>query len=198
MIEFLTGKVLKKEPTHIVLDVNGVGYGIHVSLRTSERIPDPGKQISLRTYLNVKEDILELYGFEDGSERTLFLKLISVSGIGPKVALRMLSVVGPGDLIKIISEGDVNGLTSLKGIGKKTAEVMIATLRTPLSKLILSGDSPGLSSTLQNEQQSDAVLALIALGVKEKQAITAVEKALKQLGTNPESQELVSIALKLV
>jgi len=198
MIESLTGKITKKDPTHIIIDVNGIGYGVNVSLRTSAKLPALENQITVSTFLNVKEDILELYGFQDNLERNLFLKLISVSGIGPKVALRMLSMVNPHDLINIISEGNVAGLTSLKGIGKKTAEVMIATLRTPLANFILAGDSQSKISSMQNEQESDAVMALIALGVKEKSAVTAVEKALKQLGKNPESPELISTALNMV
>ncbi len=198
MIESLQGKIISKSATHLVLDVGGVGYGVDVSLRTSAALEIGESTQRINTYLNVREDALELFGFIEESERQVFLKLISVSGIGPRVALRILSEVSPQELVDFIVNGQVQRLTSLKGIGKKTAEVMIASLKGPLSKLEWKTSAAGTSVPLANDNVSDAIQALMALGVKEKQAQMAVQKAVDKLGADSTSSELISTALKLV
>src|SRR3954465_1009009 len=137
MIEFLRGRLAQKLPARLVIDVGGVGMGVDVSLRTAEAMPGEGETVNLLTYLHVREESLELYGFQDDVERTPFLKLLGVSGIGPRLALRILSALPPWQLARLIIDGDIRSLTALKGIGKKTAEVMVASLRTSLSKMDL-------------------------------------------------------------
>jgi len=199
MIEFLRGKLIEKQPTRLLIEVGGVGFGVDVSLRAAESVGNSGDTVKINTWLYVKEEILELYGFADLTERQVFMKLISVSGIGPRMALRILSSTTPQQLAQLISTGDIKGLSTLKGIGKKTAEVMIATLRAPMAKLDLTNgltNKPALSA--DGEAARDAVLALITLGVKEANAQIAVQKAAEKLGKQADTSRLIAIALQEV
>lgn len=206
MIEFLSGALASHAPTHLVIDVGGVGLGVEVTLTTAERNRDIGAPVRLLTWLHVKEEVLELYGFADAAERALFLKLIKVSGIGPRMALRLLSSTSPSRLADMILNGDVRGLSSLKGIGKKTAEVMIASLRASVGKLDWSewastdsgAGAPGDPASAAPSEVRDAIAALISLGVKEPQAQAAVDKALRKLGESPEIGTLIAQALQEV
>ena len=198
MIEALKGILKKKDPTHLLVDVNGVGYGVDVSLRTSDCCGQEGEPLELDTYLHVKEGIMELYGFASRNEREVFLKLITVSGIGPKIALRILSEISPESLIEQILGGKVHELTLLKGIGKKTAEVMIASLRTPLSKLRLAGEGMLMGISEKHKTIRDAVLALVALGVKETTAQSAAEKATASLGPQASTSQIITEAFRLI
>ncbi len=199
MIEFLSGRLAQKDPTHLILNVNGVGYGMDVSLKTSDACPPLGEALEIFTFLYVKEGIFDLYGFLQLIEKKLFLHLISVSGIGPKVALRILSGLSPESLVQKVLDGDVNELVAIKGIGKKTAEVMVASLRSPLGKLNLVATAEGSSSSqLEDATDTDAIQALMTLGVKENVARKAVLLARKSLGDNPETSQLISTALQKV
>ncbi len=199
MIEFLRGRLAHREPARLVIDVGGVGMGVDVSLRTAEKFPRTGETVELITYLHVREESLELYGFQDAVEKTIFLKLLSVSGIGPRLALRILSAVDPDQLARMILNGDIRGLTALKGIGKKTAEVMVASLRNSMAKLDLRPQIDGKPSTTpEHEAAHDAVLALITLGVKDVGAQSAVQKALEKLGASATTSQLITQALQEV
>lgn len=199
MIEFLRGRLAQKQPARLVIDVGGVGFGVDVSLRTAEAFPAEGETVELLTYLHVKEEILELYGFKEESERILFHKLLGVSGIGPRLALRILSALPPWELSRLIIDGDIRALTALKGIGKKTAEVMVASLRASLAKLNLAapGGAPA-SARPGGEAARDAVLALVTLGVKDAAAQTAVQKALDKVGEKATTSQLITQALQEV
>ena len=200
MIEFLRGRLAQRQPARLVIDVGGVGMGVDVSLRTAERFPREGETVEILTYLHVREESLDLYGFQDLAEKALFLKLLGVSGIGPRLALRILSAVAPQELARMILAGDIRGLTALKGIGKKTAEVMVASLRTSIAKLDLpsAGDGRAGTSDPGNEAARDAVLALVTLGVKDNAAQTAVQKALERLGAKAQASQLIAQALQEV
>lgn len=199
MIEFLRGRLAHRQPARLVIDVGGVGFGVDVSLRTAEAFPKEGETVELLTYLHVKEEILELYGFQEEVERTLFHKLLGVSGIGPRLALRILSAMPPWQLARMITDGDIRGLTALKGIGKKTAEVMVASLRTSLAKLDLKAPSGTYSAAVPgSESARDAVLALVTLGVKDAAAQAAVQKALDRLGEKANTTQLITQALQEV
>lgn len=200
MIEFLRGRLAQKQPARLVIDVGGVGFGVDVSLRTAEAYPKEGETVELLTYLHVKEEILELYGFKEEVERTLFHKLLGVSGIGPRLALRILSALPPWQLARMIVDGDIRSLTALKGIGKKTAEVMVASLRTSLAKLDLRAPagSPAAAGSPASEAARDAVLALITLGVKDAPAQNAVQKALEKLGEKATTSQIITQALQEV
>ncbi len=200
MIEFLRGRLAHRQPARLVIDVGGVGMGVDVSLRTSELYPREGETVELITYLHVREESLELYGFQNMVEKTLFLKLLGVSGIGPRLALRILSAVPPHQLAQMILAGDIRGLTALKGIGKKTAEVMVASLRASLAKMDLQTPVGGQAAVLDagGEAARDAVMALITLGVKDVAAQTAVQKALERLGEKADTGRLIAQALQEV
>ncbi len=201
MIEFIRGRLMLKSAlgdSRVIVDVSGVGFGINVSGKTVEKLGGIGETIEILTYLHVREDALDLYGFINGAEKTLFLKLLDVSGIGPKLALRILTAVSPNQLANYILQGDVQGLTALKGVGKKTAEVLIATLRTSVSKLHLETEPGGIPSTaaIPVGPFRDAVLALMTLGVKEPQAQEAVQKAGLKLEKNAEVGRIIAQALQ--
>jgi Holliday junction DNA helicase RuvA len=200
MIEFLRGRLAHRQPARLVIDVGGVGMGVDVSLRTSELYPREGETVELITYLHVREESLELYGFQNLVEKTIFLKLLGVSGIGPRLALRILSAVPPHQLAQMIIGGDIRGLTALKGIGKKTAEVMVASLRASLAKMDLQAPMDGRPAVLDagGEAARDAVMALITLGVKDVAAQTAVQKALDRLGDKATTGQLITQALQEV
>jgi Holliday junction DNA helicase RuvA len=150
-------------------------------------------------YLHVREEALDLYGFSDAAEKALFLKLLSVSGVGPRLALRILSAVSPAQLAASILQGDVRGLTALKGVGKKTAEVLIASLRTSVSKLGLPSEDGGANAPpAESGPLRDAVTALITLGVKESQAQEAVQKAVRKLGEGADLSRIIAQALQEV
>jgi len=200
MIEFLHGRLAHREPARLVIDVGGVGLGVDVSLRTAEKYTRLGETVEIITYLHVREEGLDLYGFQNGVEKTLFLKLLGVSGIGPRLALRILSSVAPQQLAQMIVGGDIRGLTALKGIGKKTAEVMVASLRASMAKMDLHAAADGgtASADAGGEAARDAVLALITLGVKDMAAQTAVQKALDRLGEKATTGQLITQALQEV
>jgi Holliday junction DNA helicase RuvA len=201
VIEFLRGRLAEKHATRLVIEVGhggGVAFGVDVSLRTAERAGNPGDAVQILTYLHVREEALDLYGFTDAAERALFLKLLGVSGVGPKLALRILSAVSPQRLADMILHGDVRGLTALKGVGKKTAEVLIASLRASMSKLDLARDDGTAepSATGEGATFRDAAAALVSLGVKDAAAQDAVRKASQKLGADAGLSALIAQALQ--
>ena len=197
MIEFLRGRLAAKQATRLVVDVGGVAFGLDVSLRTAERAGNPGDSVEILAYLHVREEALDLYGFADAAERALFLKLLGVSGVGPRLALRILSAVSPQKLADMILHGDVRGLTALKGVGKKTAEVLVASLRGGMSKLDLPRDAAaGPEESAEGATFRDAVMALVSLGVKDASAQEAVRKASKKLGADAAAGALIAQALQ--
>jgi len=199
MIEYLRGRLTHKQPTHLVLDVGGVGYGVDVTLRAAEAAGVVGETLQIPTWLHVKEELQELYGFADELEKQVFLKLISVSGIGPRMGLRMLSSATPKHLADLILSGDVRGLSGIKGIGKKTAEVLIATLRNSMAKMDFSAHGAGMTpSTQENGLLRDAIQALITLGVRDQAAQAAVQQAAAKLGAETQLSALIAQALQEV
>ena len=167
MIAHLTGKIISKKPTQITLDVNGVGYLINISINTFDKIEELGKQISLHTYLSVKEDSLTLFGFYTIAEKELFEILISVNGVGPKLAINILSGITADEFNDAVLNKNVSRLVAIPGVGKKTAERMIIELGDKISKLSDSGTSISLKSY---SVKDDAVAALIGLGYNHKTA----------------------------
>ena len=169
MIERIRGTILKKETNAVVLDVNGVGLKIYMSINCLESTPTVGKVTQILTYLNVKEDILDLYGFLSDNERETFLNLISISGIGPKLALNILSGITTDNLKNSIIAGDVASLTRVPGVGAKTAKRIIVELK----EKFISIDSDNLGIVEQKQFSShfhDVLNALVALGYNDKHA----------------------------
>lgn len=195
MISFVRGTLVVKEPTRAVVDVQGVGYGLAISLNTFGRLPAPGEQARLFTYLYVREDRLDLFGFFDEAERGVFELLIGVSGIGPNSAQTILSGMSVADLQAAVLHGRLDELTSIKGIGKKTAERMLIDLKDKIG-------GADLGAAVEEGEEGDAavteegVLALTALGFTAAAARQAVNKAIKKHGGGMDVQQLIRRALQ--
>ena len=196
MIERLHGILVERHPTFAVIECGGVGYGVQISARTGERLPAEGSEITLLTHLVVREDAMELFGFADTQEKELFLSMITVNGVGPKTAQRILSSVSPGDFLSIIARGDKAALGKIKGVGKKTAEMFVLNLKD--KAMALSAVEGGEQTALLAPNQCVAIQALHTLGVKEPAASKAVEKAVEILGSSADVTKLIPEALKHV
>jgi Holliday junction DNA helicase RuvA len=179
MIAFLRGRVLDKQPTRVVVDVQGVGYDVYVPLSTYYSIGEEGSEVALRVYTHVREDALQLYGFITDLERQLFERLIAISGIGPKLAVAVLSGVDPADLVSAVQRGDVARLTAIPGVGKKTAERIVLELRDKLAQVAMpAAAGSGGAVTTGERLRGDLVSALQNLGYHRPQAEKAVESIL--------------------
>lgn len=193
MIARLRGVLIARDPVPIV-DVGGLGLTVQVSARTAAQLPAVDRQVTLVTYLHVREDNLSLYGFATVAERELFLHLLSVSGIGPRVALTLLSSAPLEELQRAILEGDTAYLTRLPGLGRKTAGRLIVELQNRLTPPSETADA---AQVAQAPVFEEAVLALTSLGMPQRVARQAVEKVdLKKLGTAARVEDLVKAALK--
>jgi Holliday junction DNA helicase RuvA len=170
MISRLRGVLVEKTPGEAVIDVNGVVYSAHVSLSTFCRLPDEGCRVELYIVTNLRENALELFGFHDAKERTTFTLLRNVSGIGPRLALTVLSGIEPDELQAVLREGRAERLTAVPGIGKKTAERILVELRGRLDGL----QTAAASAPRSGADERDAVAALVALGYREADARSAV------------------------
>jgi holliday junction DNA helicase RuvA len=180
VIAYLRGRILDKQPNRIILDVNGVGYDVSVPLSTFYGLGEAGSETALRVHTHVREDALALYGFSTKLEQELFEKLISISGIGPKVALAVLSGIEPADLIGAIERGDLARLTAIPGVGRKTSERIVVELkdRLPRVRLAVAGD---LAAAVEAPALRDDLLsALINLGYHRPLAEKAVDAAIKR------------------
>jgi Holliday junction DNA helicase RuvA len=194
MIAQLRGTLLSKTPAEVVVDVGGIGFRMLVPLSTFRDIGKEGETVRLLTYLHVREDALDLFGFVTGAERTIFRELISVSGIGPKLGLAVLSGLSPQIFHRAVVEEDLGLLTSISGIGKKTAQRMIVELKEKLSGLDVS--SIGGTGEPGQEETGDAVLALVSLGMQRATAREAVLKVQSEAGGELPVEELVRRALR--
>lgn len=169
---------MKKTPSYVFVDVNGVGYEVQISLNTYSSIQDK-EAGSLQTHLIVREDAHVLFGFGDAAEKEMFLHLIAISGVGPNTARVMLSYMKPDELSKAIIQGNTRALEAIKGIGKKTAERIVVELRDKLAKHPVEADS-NISSWKGNTLHNDALNALIALGISRQAGDNAIQKVLSQ------------------
>ena len=187
MIAHLRGTIHEKHPNRIVVDVNGVGYDVFVPLSTFYGLGEVGATIALRVHTHVREDALVLYGFATLVEQLLFERLIGVSGIGPKVALAVLSGIEPQDLIRAIESGDVARLTKIAGVGRKTSERIVLELKDRLPRApAIAPAAPGTApprSTLRD----DVVSALVNLEYHRPLAEKAADAAIKALGSSPDA-----------
>lgn len=197
MIGRLNGTLLEKQPPSILIDVHGVGYELEASMSTFYQLPECGETITLHTHLVVREDAQLLYGFHSLSERQMFRNLIKISGVGPKLALTILSGMSAEDFSRCIMEGDSKALTRLPGVGKKTAERLVIELKDRLEKDDSIRLPEAASSAVKIERQAnpvnDAVSALISLGYKAQQASQMV----RQLDVeNKSTEEIIRAALQ--
>jgi len=197
MIAYLRGTILEKHPNQVIVDAGGVGYDVTIPISTYSALPEAGHEVRLRIHTHVREDALSLYGFLSQDEKMLFERLISVSGIGPKLAVTVLSGLAIGELIAAIRGGEVDQLVRIPGIGKKTAERIVLELRDKLPPAeAAAAPAPGARAAL-NALEQDVLSALINLGCTLASAETAVRKA-KAQGVPGEFEPLFRRALELV
>lgn len=198
MITYLDGKLVESLPTQVVVDVHGMGYEVLIPLSSFDKLPLPGHPVKLLTQLIVREDAHMLYGFMTATERELFRLLInSVSGIGPKTALNILSGMNPVAFRGAVANGDVKSLSQISGVGKKTAERIVVELRDKIGAagaIEAAGAKHALSA--DDQKTNDATLALIALGFKQAEAHDAVRAAQAILGPAAGVEQLVRACLK--
>jgi len=181
MIARLRGRLLEKAPEQIVVDAGGVGYQLFVSLNSFYRLPNPGVEVDLYVHTHVREDALQLYGFLDAAERALFLLLLQVSTIGPRVALGVLSGMDTPDLEDAIADGDTRRLVAVPGIGKKKAELMILQLREKV-RVLRQSRAASETAARPGGDAAEAVSALVNLGYKQHEAERAVART-EETGT---------------
>ena len=202
MIGRLRGTILLKQPPQLLIDVQGVGYEVDAPMSTFYQLPDTGTEVVLHTHLVVREDAQLLYGFGSETERTLFRHLIKINGVGPKLALTILSGMGADEFVVCVQDGDTAALVRMPGIGKKTAERLIIELRDKLKDAQPQEQSDGKSQTdmslsvaSRNSPISDATSALIALGYKPQEASRMV-RAVDTDGLGTEAIIRISLQAK--
>ncbi|WP_282074561.1 Holliday junction branch migration protein RuvA [Maribacter aquivivus] len=191
MIHHLRGKLVEKNPTHVIIECGGVGYFVNISLNTFSKLPEQ-ENISVFTHLQVKEDSHTLFGFVEKSEREIFRLLLSVSGIGSSIARTMLSSMSPSQVRDAIANGDVASIQAVKGIGAKTAQRVILDLRDKVLKVY---DIDELSLSINNTNKDEALSALEVLGFARKQSERVVDKVLSQ-DTSLSVENIIKLALK--
>ena len=195
MIAHLRGRLLEKHPNRVIVDVQGVGYEAHVPLSTFYEMAEPGSEIALRIHTHVREDALTLYGFATLLELQLFDRLIGVSGIGPKLALAVLSGIEPGDLVTAVRQSDVARLTAIPGVGKKTAERIGLELKDKMAAFLPAPGAAAAPVSAGESLRTDVLSALINLGYHRPLAERAVDTAMRS-ETASSFEETLKLALR--
>ena len=201
MIDYISGRLALKTPTHVRIEVGGIGYGISIPLSTYEKLPEAGSKTELYTFLHVREDCLQLFGFKTAEEKDFFAMLISVSGVGPRLALAILSGIGVDELCAAVERQDGPRLQNIPGVGRKTAQRVLLELRDKMAGSVSSkkgGEEAGPATWDGAEEdgtRGDAVSALMNLGYARDKAARAVDGALAGLGQEPALEQLLKSAL---
>jgi len=198
MITFLRGKLIEALPTQAIVEAQGIGYEVLIPLSSFDKLPAPGGEVQLLTHLAIREDAHVLYGFMTAAERDLFRLLVNtVSGIGPKIALNVLSGMNPTALRGAVANGDVKALSQISGVGKKTAERIVVELRDKVGAAgAWEASSAQRSLSDADQKVNDAVLALMALGFKQPEAHEAIRASQTVLGAQASVEDLVRASLK--
>lgn len=195
MIGQLTGKILHKSPTETTIDIGGVGYQVNIPVTTFDRLPEVGETVTVFTYLHVREDALQLYGFSTRQDKELFRKLITISGVGPKLAQTIMSGLKYDELIRSIQQGNIAQLNKIAGVGKKTAERLVVELRDKLAEVHLA--EAATESKTPDNIQAEALLALTTLGYSRNASENALRTALAERnGEDVSIEELIKAALR--
>lgn len=196
MIDFLRGRLVHKEPMSVTVDVGGIGYAVSISLQTYDKLPSEGENLLLLTHLHVREDAMQLFGFLHEGERATFRQLQGISGIGAKTALNILSRCSAAEFRDHVAAGNVGALTSIPGVGKKTAERIVVELRDKITKgEIGAATAPSGADDVRGE----AIMALLALGYSRPIAEKAVLKAVHELATEERSTgAIIKAALRTI
>ncbi|KOF02866.1 ATP-dependent DNA helicase RuvA [Roseivirga seohaensis subsp. aquiponti] len=195
MFAYVKGKLAYKDPTFVIIDIQGVGYEIKISLNTYSKIKDE-EQCKLFTYFHVKEDIQVLYGFADEAEKKLFTLLISISGIGPSIGLMFLSSLSPSEIINAIATENVAIIQGVKGVGAKTAQRVILELKDKVGKESADMAGGNITSSSINTIRNEALAALVTLGINKAAAQKSIDKILKNSEGQISLEELIKLALK--
>jgi Holliday junction DNA helicase RuvA len=195
MIAQICGRLAHKSPEEIIIDCNGVGYGVRVPLSTFYELPDIGAEVVLSVHTHVREDALHLYGFATSKEKELFGLLIGVSGVGPRLAINVLSGIATHDLERALQEGDLLSLTRIPGVGRKTAERMLVELK---DKVSAPGAGPATGMPMRDGKVKDALSALVNLGYQKGIAEEAVRDCVRQHGEELSLEELLKESLRLL
>ena len=198
MIDSIKGTLVKKNPTSVIIDIGGIRLGIPITLATFEKIPDPNHAVELLTYLHVREDIMELYGFYDDHERDVFMQLNSISGIGPRSAMIILSGTNPIEFKKKIIDSDVASLTSIPGIGTKTAKRIIVELKDKFTDQDTGSDLDFLLESSDKDKIDDVTKVLISLGYKRSAINQVIKKLGAKDGLDENIEDIIKGALKLL
>ena len=199
MIAYLRGLVLDKHPNRVVVDVAGVGYDVYVPLSTFYDLGEAGAEVSLRIHLHVREDTLQLYGFLTELERQLFERLIGISGIGPKLAIAVLSGMDPRDMVAAVERADVARLTRIPGVGKKTAERIVLELKDKIAQLAApTSEQPAAAAPSADRLRADLLSALQNLGYHRPQAERAIESAVSGASELTFEQALRGVLRELI
>jgi len=182
MIAHLRGTLLEKHPNQAIVEAQGVGYDVAVPISTYTGLPEPGEEVRLKIHTVVREDAIQLYGFLMAEEKSLFEKLITVSGVGPRLALTVLSGIAAGDLVQVIRSADVQKLTRVPGIGKKTAERIVLELRDKIDEGSRRATAaPGAAAVILSQEEADVASALVNLGAQRAAAEAAARRASQEL-----------------
>ena len=195
MIAFLRGRVFEKQPNKVIVDVGGVGYDVAIPLSTYYAIGDAGAELAVRVHTHVREDQLALFGFATELELIVFERLISISGIGPKLALAVLSGIEPNELVTALQEHDVGRLTRIPGVGKKTAERIVLELGDRLPKALAAVATGAPPPAPADELRDDLTSTLINLGYHRQSIDKTLERLLRDQ-TEPDFQDVLRAALK--
>ena len=198
MIDSIKGTLVKKNPTLVIIDIGGIRLGVPITLATFEKIPDPNQAVELLTYLHVREDIMELYGFYDDHERDVFMQLNSISGIGPRSAMNILSGTNPIEFKKKIIDSDVASLTSIPGIGTKTAKRIIVELKDKFTDQETGSDLDFLLVSSDKDKIDDVTKVLISLGYKRSAINQVIKKLVSKDGLHENIEDIIKGALKLL
>ena len=198
MIDSIKGTLVKKNPTSVIIDIGGIRLGVPITLATFEKIPDPNQAVELLTYLHVREDIMELYGFYDDLERDVFMQLNSISGIGPRSAMNILSGTNPIEFKKKIIDSDVASLTSIPGIGTKTAKRIIVELKDKFTDQETGSDLDFLLVSSDKDKIDDVTKVLISLGYKRSAINQVIKKLVSKDALDENIEDIIKGALKLL
>lgn len=196
MIAYVDGTVTYKDPAFAVIDVQGIGYEVRISLQTYTAMPDIGKRCKLVTYLNIREDAHVLFGFLESDEKKLFLDLVSISGVGPSTALVMLSSLSSAEIRQGIIDEDLRLIQSMKGIGLKTAQRVILELGDKMRKDALLSTGVKTPANAGNSLKSEALAALVTLGIPKATAEKSIDTIIKREGMAISVEQLIKLALR--
>ena len=197
MIAHIQGRLHFKSPENLIIDVDGIGYQVHVPLTTFYELPDIGKTVALHIHTHVREDALQLYGFQAQEEKALFIRLMGVAGIGPRLAVNILSGISPAELAECLGQGDLARLISIPGVGRKTAERIMVEMRDKLPALAADRDiALSVKYAADEAVMNDAVSALVNLGYKKGVAQRAIDGARQRLEGEINLESLLKESLR--